>query len=169
MALTVSKIPRGILSLLGIQNFGQSPRAMADAYTPTLDMIDAFLASEATVVNQAVTPGGTNGFYSCYTVPDNQVLVLQAGGALAEMAAGFACNVTFAMRYNTGAGFVTSLAPQVAVAATQQNRSVRMGPVLWLPPGTQLGGYLSGVTGGVLGAPSEVRVELFGALLRAGS
>lgn len=167
--LTVSKIPRGLLALLGIQNFGEAPRAMADSYSAVIDALDAFLASEAQVINLAVTPTGTNGFYSPYTVPAGNVFVLAAGGSTVEMAAGFSCQNTFAMRYNTNAGYIASLAPQVPVAASSQVRSVRQGPVLWCPAGTDLGAYLSGVTGGVLAAPSEVRVELFGALLKAGS
>jgi hypothetical protein len=82
--------PDGLLSLLGLQTNGRYPQRMGESLAPTLDLLPWYLAATGTELNVFSTNVATFGFNAVFTVPDNEIWLVESivSTATATIAAG---------------------------------------------------------------------------------
>jgi len=88
----ISTVPIGLLGLLGIKNDGSYPRALAEFFQPTMDMLPWLAGNRAReLVNEAVTAFSTTGLKpgaaALSLVPADQVWLVHGANAQATCTA----------------------------------------------------------------------------------
>lgn len=151
----ISQLPAGLLGMLGIQNFGETPKALADVVSPVIDLGDCYAANQAVLYGLATAANaGAGGFNAMTSVP---AFATVPGGEVWRLLA-FSClgiaNATGAVLQFAPAiqkdGTIVVLAPGIALAANETRFvASNIQFPLWLPAGTALGVYASTLTAGV--------------------
>jgi len=131
-------LPRGLLALVGAQNYGEAPNAISDAIACVLDVTALFLVNDTRVLfgSNAAPAGGFNSVG--IQVPVGEVWNVRVFQALCAAGAGASCSFAPALRANNVAIALTNT--QTAAASTTRHGST--GPLpdgLWLTSGTELG------------------------------
>lgn len=162
--IQLAGFPRGLLSLLQSQNFGENPRLLADVVAPCIDTLDLYAVNQQVMITgTSAAPG--NGFNSLVNglgpVPTGEVWRVMQVSAFATTG-GAASMDGFApcIRQN-GAILYLSDPLGIAINLTLWRPGALTAP-LYLPGGAEIGIYCQNVTG----APT-VAVSVIAARLRA--
>jgi len=153
--IPLTNFPKGLLDLVGSNNFGENPREMSDLITPVMEIGRLYLAQFLTTVAGIGVGAPTAGFnlIANLVVPTGKVWALYSVAAAFTTEAGVAGDVLVSL---VSIGNVrTFLSNSVATAASQTKMSTTQfsDPVM-LPAGTKLGVYLQNITGVPTGASS---------------
>lgn len=141
--MRLASLPRGLLALIGAQNFGEAPKEMGNQVVPTIDVTKLYLLNEhRQTFGSTATP--TNGYNSLITVPAGEVWNIRAMAALMSNGVGVTGAVVPAVRANNA---TTAMATSLAVAASS-SRYVGLPCDLWMPSGADLGVLCSDIAGG---------------------
>jgi len=149
---TVGKYPRGFLSLLGLQNFGENPRDVGGVISPVVDIGDQFLVEsfEIRTGNNAAGATGFNKFTNnSLIVPQGElwrvfafsVQVVSGVGASGRFAAAIAVGSTAGV----GPRLVVSQQQDYVASQTAFNGLTQL--PFWAPAGYELGIELANVAG----------------------
>jgi hypothetical protein len=170
---TISQLPRGLLALLGIQNFGESPRQLADLVSPVLELLDLYTLStrECAVGTNAAPALGPN----LYTAPNSGYVDLSQAVPVGEVwyvhdycvqvTPGAATSITIQPRIRTiNASYGASIPMAITGAAGNPEWDVPS-PFrgVWVSGGTQFGFRVNAITG----APGAVQGIAFVSRYRA--
>lgn len=141
---TVSKLPRGLLSALGLQNFGEAPRELAMAYAPTIDVRELFLldSRETVIFTTQATPVVGSNFFANGAVPAGELWFVWQYFVGATPGAGEAIRLGPSIQYqsvNMPVGFAET------IAATQNGRAFAQAP-FWASPGSVFGFWAQSLT-----------------------
>lgn len=152
MPSQVNRVPPGLLSLLGIKASGQNPSILPDTLTPTLELLDLYMAGNAQEVvasTSAVNLVGIWGVASLQPGPGELYLVERMSvSTTTALAAGTTYEVqpmlyeasTGARRYTVG--------PRVGATVGQVFCTASERPFI-VTPGYRLGAFVSVATLGV--------------------
>lgn len=167
--MIISALPKGFLDLLGLQNFGENPRQLADAVAPVIDLLELFLANKLGSIGQNLTTP-VAGFNSLpnLTVPVGEVWIPKALCAFGATEAGVTFDFSPAVRIiGTGGSTAPTLAPPVSLAANQSSSNGLPLPcTLIIPAGSDFGVRVDKLTGAPTAA-SSVGMNMLFARVRA--
>lgn len=153
----ISNLPRGLLELLGLQSFGETPRNLSDVVVGTVDLNELFLLNrmQAALGSDAAPALGSRfftttvaGFPPLTPVPNNELWYLHEFHVSASPGAATAITVQPRIRAsNTSLVYTTP----VTITGAAGNPTV-MVPAniprgLWLPPGSEFSYLVSAITG----------------------
>lgn len=150
----LSGYPAGLLSLLGSQNFGQTPNELGQMIVPIVDLTGMYGQSKQSF--ETVAPGNAvNGVTSTvFQVPVGETWILNAADV--RMAPGAATGVdNFALVLSatgptgTAVIFASSFVQPAAVLPGDIAWATLRFPGIRLPPGSGIGYYAEGVVGAV--------------------
>lgn len=156
--MKVSGFPRGLLDLLGSNNFGENPSELSSVIVPVVDLTPLYLASRvasrAGIGSTAIPVQGFNPV-TLLTVPSGRVWAVYSAAAGFSPEAGVTGSVALAVISPTDNAYRTYLSPLVDAVAGDVTRiaAANFAP-LWLGPGCQIGAYLINVTGAMTAASS---------------
>lgn len=172
MSGKISNFPRGLLDLLGMYTFGETPRNVGDDVAPTIEMLEMFLSAKlVTIGGQAAAPpsAGYNALPNQFAVPANEVWVVKALTAFGVTEAGVTMSISPAVRLGgTGGSIAPTLGrPQPMGASTNMSCPAEV-TSLWLPAGAELGIRVDALTGVPTGA-STLNLNALVARLKAGA
>lgn len=160
----LNRQPRGILSLFGISSGGRPPQRLSFELLPQLDLLKWYVASDA----QDLTIDGSLtavGFMAAgFTVPQDEFWVVQALSmqSIAALGAGVTVRARAAYRRN-----VPAVSAPYAVFPTEPFSLVTgevwysggdIPNLLYLPPGTVTGAFVSTLAAGPVNVRSFARV-----------
>lgn len=152
----ISKFPRGLLSLLGVQNFGENPREFMDELRGTIDVGEQ-LELDSTTWSVAAPVALVNGFNAYFTVPQGEVWKLKHAHAGVTTGVGEA--VTYMPAINVENQSFQLAAPRT-VAASLNDSSPSIVQNIWLPAGARVGVFASATTGAPLGTAGLIAVRV---------
>jgi len=159
--ITLSNYPKGLLDLLGSQNFGENPRIFEDRILGVVD-VGAQLQVNKTVAiaTPAFLPGGTG-----FRVDANNLLRVPAGETWLVKAfhAGVTTAVGEAINYHPAVGMdgnSFALATSRAVGASLNDSHPSIVQGFWIPAGAQLGVFVNSLTGAPFAALGAIVVRL---------
>lgn len=146
MPAPVSNLPQGLLSILGLQNFGEAPRLLQLDYQPVLECLDLFKLQGMTSIAAApvaAVAGGGQFFGNTFFVPQTELwwvhrysISLSTGPAMALTA----CPMCQFIGFNQPIGpYLTNGASETGLVAGSSG--------FWLPAGGNLGFATKSVTG----------------------
>ena len=141
----ISGFPRGLLDLLGSQNFGEAPRELGNVVFPVADITDLYLLSKKSVDVVIANPltNGTNTANSLL-VPNGEVWRVDGFSVFASCAAGETVDITPVV---TISGGTMAVGPTVPVAANQSRYAAMTLSPFWLPSGSRVQVFASGIAG----------------------
>jgi hypothetical protein len=158
MALQLSQFAKGLLDLVGLQNFGENPRELSPVVVPTVDIGEQYqvqLLRPVALPIADILVGSNSG--TTLTVPAGEVWCLKqaAAGAVTDAAEAIAFNVAVQIEGNSYA-----LGPLVTLAASVSGLSVSLYQNLWLPAGAAIGVFCQSKTGTVNGTVTAMFTRL---------
>jgi len=156
MAIRLSNFPKGLLSLLGAQNFGVNVKEFADSIVGTVELAD-LLGTSLQLIQSGVFNPIANG-NNLPTAANQPNLIVPTGETWKVFAIHSTCvaaageAATFAPTVNIGAATLY-LAPPVAVAAssTRWNPATGLAGPIYVPSGGRFGIAADAVTGVPIG------------------
>jgi hypothetical protein len=133
-----SKLPLGLLDLLGVKSLGRYPQTLLDTYQPVFEQINIIHATQSTAELDATTAiGGVNYTPSAIVVPQNEVWYFPANSVWALVVTGVGDAIVFELAMS-GRGGIRILGDQRTVGASAQGSSGNRSE-FFLPPGGDLG------------------------------
>jgi hypothetical protein len=148
---TILKLPRGLISTLGLRADGRTPQQLADVIAGTFQTNDLFLLDtrETIITNTNAAPAvGANQYGGGGTgvplVPPGELWYVWHYFCSATAGAGAAIDLAPSANID-GLGTQVPLGGYVAVAATQNGRP-KADDGFWAGPGTELGFVVRSVT-----------------------
>lgn len=163
--MKISAYARGLLNLVGAQNFGANVAQVNDAFAPIIDCTELLEAEKLqTVQGNAAIVGGTSTYVPTLDVPAGEIWRLRWWTLVCVTAvAETVTNAGLAWRVGGAGGNVLNLTNPMSLIASQTSFQCAQGhPSLIIPPGSQFGCFASAIAG----APTFV-VTLYVAKLRA--
>ena len=152
MPAQLGNFPKGLLSLLGLQNFGESPRLLSDTVSPVVDQGEQLLLNfqESLFGANAAAANGFNAFAaSDLVVPPGDVWRLIAFSVTVVAGVGCTGRMGCSVRTNgPGAGPRFPISNPVDWVASTTNWVCMTTPPFWLLPGYQLGVEVAQLVGG---------------------
>jgi hypothetical protein len=137
----LSSFPTALLSLLGSQNFGESPNELGQMVVPTVDIGELFaLTKQVPVFGQLAAPAIGNNAGQGIVVPSGEVWRVMYGGLFVNCGAGVSGEFTPTLLVE---GSSCPLAMTYAVAASTQRQSPVVQVPMWIQAGTELGCTIS--------------------------
>lgn len=139
--------PRGLLSLVESQNFGENIREMSASLSPVVECQDLYLASRLEVVfGSPVAVNLANGFnpIALTTVPLGEIWRVYFGNAAVVAGVGATGRFSPAVRINGG---VLVIGDQLDYVASTTAWSLAKSPPFWAPSGAELGAFGAQVVG----------------------
>lgn len=147
----INRQPYGLLSFLGLKNFGRNPAALADNLAATLDLRDWYLStnSESVAQNANVTAVGFNNFQS---VPETETWAILGCtvNSQAVLGAGVTLRIGGAWARNPNSLVVYPLT-RFGDSSTTGAVAVSWSPpgvTAFAPPGASVGIYCSQIVAG---------------------
>lgn len=152
----ISNYPSGFLSLLGMQNFGDTPKQLADQVAPVVDLLELYGANLTTAIAGINTSVLGAGFEeTAVVVPNGETWGLLTMAAAVSCEAGVVMDFCPAVTLPVLSTYRAFLANFVQCPASTTKSNVAILPSrLWLPSGTKLGVYCQNITGAPTGATS---------------
>lgn len=143
--MRLAGFPKGLLSLLQSQSFGQNPKELADIVSPTVELADLYLLSTQECIQFTWNPPGA-GFNTGagLTVPAGEVWRLHGCRVAAINGVGQTQSVSPSLFIN---GFTLHLSNLFVAVASQNRIQVQQLAPMWLPAGSQLGATVEDLTG----------------------
>jgi len=144
----LSAFPRGLLSLLGAQNFGVNVKDLADVVSPVVDIAEQYLADRL-----EITFGGNNaagGFVSGLTIPTGEVWKVYSLNIGMTTGVGVTIAAYAPAIKLSGVTYQVANPRAMAASSTDWNQSTLL--PMFLPAGTEFGGFYAGVVGAPLGS-----------------
>lgn len=161
MTIRLHGFARGLLSLVGAQNFGSAPNELGDVILPTVDVSPMFQASKASYESLSFNPPIV-GITTVFTVPTGEMWILEAADV--RMSAGVGESVTgFGLCLTLPSNAALMASEKVAVVASTLNWATLRFPGIVLNAGNGIGYFAEGVTGAVDGFITIRIVRLTGA------
>lgn len=150
-----SKLPYGILSLLGIKSLGAHPLYLRDDYQPVLESLNMLAASHAVSVDTAnftlTAAAGAFDFTSAsvQTVPQDEIWYAYQYTVKLTTGVGEALSGYVATRDagSTTGNDVQIISELTTLVASQFLAAQAVRQPLWLPQGLQLGFFVAARTG----------------------
>lgn len=166
----LARYPRGLLDLMSFNSAGENVREVSNQLVEVVDIRDHLLSDVLIGVagirttpaagNNVPNSGGSAGLIT--TVPQGEVWALYSIAASCSLEAGVTADVSATITVNGQYRCVVSNAVDAAAGETRWSTAVFPRPIL-LPSGTQLGAYLSNLTGAPTAASS---IEVNGLIAR---
>lgn len=157
---TVGRFARGFLDLLGIQNFGEAPRAIVDQVVPTVDIGEQYqldlLRPIAFAIADIQVGHNTD---TTLTVPPGEVWCVKQAAAGAVTDAGEAIQFNIAVRIEANSYALNGL---TTVGASTAGLQVSQYGNLWIPSGASIGLFCQSKTGTVNGTVTAMVTRLRG-------
>lgn len=155
MAGEISKLPLGLLGLLGIKNGGAYPRELAGFYQPMLELLPWIAAAnfeEANFAQNAVAAAGNAGAFStAVQVPQTELWYVQFASLRVFTAAGEAFSGYLAVRrFPVSSPNIVMPLSEIVTVGASINGAPAVGNLyapFILGPGDELVGYTLSVTG----------------------
>ena len=146
MSLRISSLPAGLISLLNLQTTGRGPQALLEDISPTLELMQMFVANRVERLEAgptAVVAGGMNAF----AVPAGELWYVTTLAARLTAVVPGAGSLRAAPGYGPLANVV--LAPFAGLSAFTTGETAQWGAPLglWVSSGGVLGSYVAQVTG----------------------
>lgn len=156
MGGTISSLPKGLLSLLGLKNFGETPRNLADSVVTVLDTLPLYLQNtiEVFVGQQAAPAIGSNNFATALApfpdlsppIPAGEMWYVHSYQTTVRAPA--ATGVTIQPRIDYLAASWIGALPMVVTGAAGSPPWVQPSLVSgWFGTGTRFGFLLNSITG----------------------
>ena len=143
---TISNLPRGLISLLGLQDMGASPRELSGVVAGTLDLAQFLLLNRETLSASPVA--AAVGTQVVFTVPPGELWYVHAFGArVGPVGAGLTLRIGAGIATNQVYTPITS--GETAVGGELANAGLLSG--LWATPGQALCIEVQAI-----GAPSNI-------------
>lgn len=141
----LSGFPKGLLSLLGSQNFGINPKDLSDVVAPTVELSELYLLSKqvSTFQTIAAPANGTNAGAGLI-VPAGEVWRVHAGGIFVITGVGVTLDITPITIVN---GITCPLASTTSIAASLFRWVPMIMNPFWADAGSELGAYISALVG----------------------
>jgi len=161
--------PRGLLDLIGSNNFGDNPNEMSPVIVPTIDLTDLYMATRIVSragIGSGAPAAGVNRVLLT-EVPQGKLWALYSAAASFSAEAGVTADVGLALTVPADNAYRTYLTNWVAVAAGLTKAATAQFAPMFLPSGSRLGVYLQNVTG-VPTVASSVECNLIAAEFSAG-
>jgi len=158
MAFQLSQFAKGFLDLVGLQNFGESPKQLGETIIATVDIGEQYQVQKLSVIALPIADilvGANTG--ATLTVPAGEVWCLKqaAAGAVTDAAEAIVFNIAVQIEGNSYAlGNLTTLAASVS------GLSVSLYQNLWLPAGAAIGVFCQSKTGTVNGTVTAMFTRL---------
>lgn len=151
----IQEFPRGLLDLLGLKIAGKNPDVMSNLVQPQLELLDWYLESRATNINVPILqPGATGsvGFFggspTTLVVPQNEFWRVHHFALSWSSATGNVIRSSPAAIFSTPSMQMVFGPPSQAFSA-----AIAVAPFVsaervpfWLPPGSELGQYVTEAT-----------------------
>lgn len=142
---TISEYPRGLMSLLGLQTFGENPRDLSGVIAPSLDLLQFFLFTRRESRTDTVSMTATGSIqFPTLIVPPGEAWFLQEFGIQVQTGAAQTC--TFAPTINMPVN-AYQMGDAVALPVSSIGRCFMSRPPLLLPPGTSFNVQVQSITG----------------------
>ena len=155
----MQKIPQGLIGFLQLKTVGQNPSALADAVSPTWDLRDLYLETEAQYLDLSSTLNGT-GYTIFFSAEQLEVLwVTDVAIRITSGAAeALSCHAARSSANNAG---VVPMGPETFLGASA-TLVINFPRFIILEPGESLGLTATSVVGviDVTGAMRFVRLPL---------
>lgn len=162
----ITGFPAGLLSLIGSNTFGQSPRELGGVVAPTIELIDLYLAPKLEVAFNpgvaAIAAGQNTGAAYTITVPTGETWFVRAISCFLSTAVGEAVTAQPWIQLPTSAGGTMSIGNPTTLGASTTGWSNSTIAPLFVPSGTRFGIWGSGVTGAPSGAVTALIARLRG-------
>lgn len=147
MTAQLTGFPKGLLSLVESQSFGENVREMATTLAPTLELTDLYLASRLEIVfGSPAAVNLANGFNSIAAcqVPAGELWRVYMGNAAVVSPVAATGRFSPAVRINGGS---LILGNQVDYLASTTSWSMQTPAAFWAPSGAELGLFGAQVVG----------------------
>lgn len=149
MAGIISNPPKGLYSLLGLQDMGAVPRVLADSVAGTIDLTQFLLLNRESVFSPLLPSFGVVGWVGVtggITVPAGELWYVHEVYAEATMGAGIAGRI--AIGYAERTNVPTVVGNSNAAAAGEIAASHRTEDPFWAIPGSSFPVLVQANTGG---------------------
>lgn len=158
--MQISTLPRGLLSLLGLQNFGEGPRFLSDQFVGVVNTFDMFcVTARSTLSTAAVAANAVNTFpFPELLVPAGELWWLQNYTVRAVLAA--AQTIRIRPNYSENSLTTVDLGPAAAAIANEQVRAPSQAPQ-FIVGGGQLGCTVESISGGPINLTAAAIISRF--------
>lgn len=159
----ITRYPRGLLDLLGLQSQGQNPNALGSTVAPTLELGALYgLSAQNTgqIVSIIAAPANGSNAGAGLIVPQGEVWRVEYGGVFFITDAGDSAD--FAPIINTAAAAIP-IGSTMSIGASSTRLNAATQCPFWLTSGSELSVYISSL----VGVPTAVSVAYQLTKLRA--
>lgn len=167
MPIYINRFPAGFLDLVGAQNFGENPRALAEFVSPVVDIGSQYLVN-AQLAQFGNTAVGANGFNPYTTnpliVPTGEIWRVWSLNTTVVSAAGQSGRFAPGVRIGGTTGPSFPLSDPASYVASENTWTVWDFAEFWAPAGYEFGTIMAQVAGG---PPTVVQGSIVFSRLRA--
>lgn len=155
---TVSNLPRGLVSLFGLKDMGESPRSLNPEIVATLDITEFLLLNRESII-PSTTTATTTGFRGLVSVPAGELWYIH-GYSVQTYELVASVTATLRTAYTEAAQVHIGLGGPVSVAAASDNRLAMTASPFWAPAGATLGVWVETIAGaGTLACQAAVVIS----------
>lgn len=141
----LTKFPKGLISALGLRDFGSAPHTLANSLIGTIESLQLYLLNDREQISANAIAAPVVGSNVCsIAVPPSELWYVWNFAAACDPGAGAAIDMCVATGYDVSNQFFP-ISPYGAAAATQAVRVASIAP-FWAGPGGVFGVHVRSVT-----------------------